>query len=265
MRSTKAWGNGAGGEPMTVWDSAVWPARTVGRAARWNALTLSAGLVAGFSLIFLLAPSIDLAVSAAFHDPASGFALSQSPVLRLLRKSSSFVTAVLVAACLARIALAAVSARRLTFTGAGRAWFLLGGLGLASGLLVNMVLKGFWGRPRPVQTDLFGGEAPYAMVWRITDGCQTNCSFVSGEASSAAWMVCAVALLVPAAHRVWAVPATAAYALALSLNRIAFGGHYLSDVLLSWALTALVLALLHRATVMASVTATTGLAGQSAL
>lgn len=248
---------------MTVWDAAAWPARAVWRPARWTALRLSAGLVAGLSLIFLIAPGMDLAVSAAFHDPNSGFALSQSPVLRLLRKSSSFVTGLLVAVCLARIALAIVAARRLTFTGAGRAWFLLGGLGLASGLVVNMVLKGFWGRPRPVQTDLFGGEAPYAVVWRITDGCQANCSFVSGEASSAAWMVCAVALLVPAAHRVWAVPATAAYALALSLNRVAFGGHYLSDVVLSWALTALVLAGLHRAVVMASVPATTRLAGQA--
>jgi membrane-associated phospholipid phosphatase len=36
------------------------------------------------------------------------------------------------------------------------------------------------------------------------------------------------------------------YAAGLSANRIAFGGHFLSDVLLSWAVTALVLALLYR-------------------
>jgi membrane-associated phospholipid phosphatase len=36
------------------------------------------------------------------------------------------------------------------------------------------------------------------------------------------------------------------YAVLIGLNRIAFGGHFLSDVLLSFGLTFLVMALLHR-------------------
>jgi len=54
-------------------------------------------------------------------------------------------------------------------------------------------------------------------------------------------------VLAPRAWRPAAVSLALAYAAGLSLNRIAFGGHFLSDVLLSWALTALALALVHRA------------------
>ena len=39
------------------------------------------------------------------------------------------------------------------------------------------------------------------------------------------------------------------YALLLSLNRIAFGGHFLSDVIISFGLTLLVIAIVHRAVI----------------
>ena len=37
-------------------------------------------------------------------------------------------------------------------------------------------------------------------------------------------------------------------AVALSMNRLAFGGHFLSDILLSWELTAMVMLAPHRMT-----------------
>ena len=63
--------------------------------------------------------------------------------------------------------------------------------------------------------------------------------------SPAIWLV-AVALLLPNPYRVPATVLTAIYAVLLSLNRIAFGGHFLSDVVLSFALTLLLVAVLHR-------------------
>ena len=91
----------------------------------------------------------------------------------------------------------------------------------------------------------FGGGSPYVPIWEITDFCSRNCSFVAGEASSAAWLVGLVVLL-PLRWR-WPGAAVAAiYAALIGLNRIAFGGHFLSDVLLSFSLTFLVMALLYR-------------------
>jgi membrane-associated phospholipid phosphatase len=79
--------------------------------------------------------------------------------------------------------------------------------------------------------------------------CDTNCSFVSGEASSAMWLV-AVALVLPGRIRRPAVVVAVAYAALLSLNRIAFGGHFLSDVLISFALTLLVIAVVYRLVIL---------------
>src|SRR5262249_25897772 len=66
-----------------------------------------------------------------------------------------------------------------------------------------------------------------------------------GEPSTAAWLV-GFALLLPVRWRIPGVVATALYALLIGLNRIAFGGHFLSDVLLSYGLTFLVMVLLYR-------------------
>jgi len=206
-------------------------------------LALAATLL--LSLLFLIAPGVDLAVSDLFFREGEGFPLSQDPVLRALRRSSTWVMGVALLGALAVIGREAAGGRLFASRPARKAGWLLLGLALGPGLLVNGVLKALWGRPRPVQVEAFGGDAPYVPVWQISDWCAANCSFVSGEAASASWTVAAVVLLPPVIRRRVLGPAVA-YGVALSLNRVAFGGHFLSDVLLSWALTALVLGLLWR-------------------
>ncbi|WP_396594622.1 phosphatase PAP2 family protein [Brevundimonas sp. R86498] len=210
-------------------------------------LTVALGVTVALSLYFLVVPGVDLAISALFFS-ADGFALAQNPVLRALRKSSSWVLGLMLLGLIGEVAVGLWRGRGRLRGHARRAAVLLAGLALGSGVVVNGLLKGLWGRARPIQIDTFGGDAAFTPAWTISDNCASNCSFVSGEASSAAWMVAVVVLMVPAEHRRWALPAVLAYAGALSLNRLAFGGHFLSDILLSWALTALVLTVLYRLT-----------------
>ena len=103
-------------------------------------------------------------------------------------------------------------------------------------LIVNGFLKEFSGRPRPVDTDLFGGQWPFVEAGRFTDHCTSNCSFVSGEASTGFWLLCLVPLF-PAQFRLLAGAVALSLAVATSGLRIAFGGHYLSDVVLGAAIT----------------------------
>lgn len=213
------------------------------RERRFDALLMALGTTMGLSLYFWLLPGVDLALAEAFHSPDTGFALSQSPVLRALRKSS---TLALVAVLLTAVILLVRAGLREGWRGlmaARRSWCVLAGLVLGPVLLVNGLLKGQWGRPRPVHLEAFGGDAPYVEVWRISDWCTSNCSFVSGESASAAWVVAAVILL-PQPWRGRLLLPVLTYAAALSVNRIAFGGHFLSDTVLSWALVASVMALL---------------------
>jgi len=193
---------------------------------------------------FWLFPEADIVVSLWFFDPEDGFYLSKHPFLRLLRESSTWVLA-------GAVAVISIHALYDIVTGA-LAWprmrkpiWLLSGLALGPGLVVNGVLKAHWGRPRPIHIDVFGGDAVHQMVWVISDWCDRNCSFVSGEASSSAWLV-AAALATPRPIRLAATATTLVYAGSLSLNRVAFGGHFISDVVLAWLICGLIFAILYR-------------------
>lgn len=208
-------------------------------------VTVALAATVMLSLYFVALPGVDLAISGLFHSPA-GFALSQDPLLRALRKSSSWVMGLMLVGLVVALVAAVIRNPRKLSVGGRRALVLIAGLALGSGLVVNGVLKSLWGRARPIQIEAFGGDADFTRAWQVSDQCLSNCSFVSGEGSSAAWMVAVVAVMTPPGLRSLILPLVGAYAMALSINRIAFGGHFLSDILLSWALMALVVAALAR-------------------
>lgn len=124
----------------------------------------------------------------------------------------------------------------------------LGSLVLCSVLIVNVWLKSFSGRPRPVRTDLFGGDMPFVPAGEFTDHCISNCSFVSGESSGAFWLICLAALL-PRRWRPAALAVTGAVAVWVAGLRVAFGAHYLSDVAIAGLLSLATFSLLAMAAV----------------
>ncbi len=196
------------------------------------------------SALFLLVPAFDVWFSSRFYDSEIGFPAALVPAFVWLRwLSNALVWAIgagLIVSVLAKLAMP--EWRSIIPV---RATVLLGTtLALGPGLIVNGILKSMWGRPRPVEVTDFGGDFPFVPVWRISGYCDHNCSFVSGEASTAIWLV-ALVLVVPASWRRPVATTTLSLAVLFSLNRIAFGGHFLSDVLLSWSLTLLLIAAVH--------------------
>jgi lipid A 4'-phosphatase len=218
------------------------------RFLRANPIAACLLLVAAASVVFLIFPGVDLWFSDLFYRAKGGFWLRRNDALGFFRATNDVLIAAVVAVLIASVAVKLARPDRPSPVPPNTVVFLLSTLILGPLLLVNVILKNSWGRPRPVQVDAFGGEAPYVEVWRITDWCDTNCSFVSGEASSAIWLV-AVALVLPRSVRGPVTAAAIVYALLLSLNRIAFGGHFLSDVVISFSLTLLLIAVVHRAVI----------------
>lgn len=106
-------------------------------------------------------------------------------------------------------------------------------LALGCGLIVNLFLKTFSGRPRPRETTLFGGDLDFVHAGSFAGQCLKNCSFVSGEASSAGWLLCLI-LLVPPRWRLRAGVPLALVSLAVPVLRVITGAHYLSDAVLGW-------------------------------
>jgi membrane-associated PAP2 superfamily phosphatase len=226
-------------------------ARTSGGPPGWpNAKSPalpSEPIVQGIALIvlvtlpFLAFPGLDPWFSNLFYDPGTGFPAAHRAAFIWLRALGNdllwLAVLALIAVLVARIAFPA----RRSIVPPRDVLFILSTLVIGPGLIVNLVLKNHWGRPRPWQVAGFGGDHPFVGVWHITRECTSNCSFVSGEASSAIWLITLV-VLAPRRWRPLALAVAVVLAVLLSLNRIAMGGHFLSDTLLSWAITLTVIA-----------------------
>lgn len=100
-------------------------------------------------------------------------------------------------------------------------------------LLVNLILKTISGRPRPYETDLFGGSHSFTAAGTLDGTCISNCSFISGEAAGAGWLACLIVLLPPKLRLILGPPILL-LCLVSPYLRVAFGGHYVSDVTLGF-------------------------------
>lgn len=109
-------------------------------------------------------------------------------------------------------------------------------------LLVNAILKDHWDRPRPVQTDIFGGPFAFMPAGSSLGECVRNCSFISGEAAGAGWLLCLLPLLPPSLRSKLAPPLLVICWLT-PLMRVSFGGHYASDAILGFFSSPLIFSL----------------------
>lgn len=119
---------------------------------------------------------------------------------------------------------------------------------LGCGLLVNLVLKDGWGRPRPRQVEQFGGAMSYLPPWRMGEP-GTGKSFPSGHVAVPAACTCLWLLWRRRRPRLagWCLGLSLALAAWIGAARMLALGHWLSDVLWSVVLMVVVAALLHRA------------------
>ena len=121
--------------------------------------------------------------------------------------------------------------------------YLLLVLALGPGLIVNGLLKEHWGRARPVNCVEFGGSQTFTPAFVFSD--QGGKSFSSGHAAgSAYWVVVALVLARGLRRRYW-LGLAVGYSLLVAWARLAAGGHFFSDILISWLILALLARGLH--------------------
>jgi lipid A 4'-phosphatase len=197
------------------------------------------------AVIFTLYPELDLAISAAFFDPARGiFPVQNNRFLSGFR----FVTSWAIAIGIAIPAIALIGKMLFPSRPAllpGRAMLLiLMSIALGPGLIVNAGLKENWNRPRPGLVQEFGGAMTFKPWWDASGECRRNCSFVSGE-SAAAFAMLAPAALVSAPWQMTAIGAATLFGAVMGFLRVAFGGHFFTDVLFAGALSAMLVWTLH--------------------
>ncbi len=192
--------------------------------------------------IFHAWPMIDIRISEMFFsgplclDPSSlnacgSFPLGEDRLITTLRWILYTLPYAAAAMVLIALVVAAFSPRLRHQMPVHRLWLSLAGLGISTGLIANLFLKEYSSRPRPIQTDLFGGKLPFMAAGSFHGACERNCSFVSGEASGAGWLIC-LPFLLPPRYRLWVAPPVILASVATAALRVAVGAHYASDATL---------------------------------
>jgi lipid A 4'-phosphatase len=205
-------------------------------------IALSLALVVG--VVFGIYPELDLKLAALFFDPQTrSFPLKASAWAAFARDAAMWITWAMVIPALGALALKMWRPDRPLLISGRAILFLLTTLVLSSVVLSNVVFKSYWGRPRPVVVTQFNtGEfnrLDFVPWWDPRGGCARNCSFFSGEGSAAFWAV-APAALAPPAFRPLAYVAAMAFGTATGVMRMAFGGHFFTDIAAAGIVTFLV-------------------------
>lgn len=215
-----------------------------GAAFRLRMLAVTAALGFAAAFLFLGFPGLDPAISGFFYGADGRFVLSGPGPAEGIRQL--FIWALRALAVGALIGAWISAARRSRFLTFGLAeWvFIIILLIVGPGMVANSILKEEWGRPRPREIVEFGGEKPFTPPLLRTDLCESNCSFIGGEASSAFAVGLGLALVAPT-HRLIFVVGGIAAGLLVGLIRIGQGGHFTSDIIFAGVFMGLSAVLCH--------------------
>jgi len=180
--------------------------------------------------VFVFWPEMDLALSGVFAHGTAGFYWQGNAFLTLLsrlvyygsRGMALFFVAALIVSLWQRKEAAGLSAR---------AWlFLLLALLIGPGLIVNFVFKDHWGRARPKQIVAFGGDKPFTPAFVVSNACQHNCSFVSGDAAFGFFLP-SFAYVVARRRRRAVFWSAMGLGSVIASARLFLGAHFMSDIL----------------------------------
>jgi lipid A 4'-phosphatase len=179
--------------------------------------------------VFAVYPQLDIELSAKFYNPATHqFWLQYSDATGYARDAASAIITLLVAPAFIAIAGKLIAPRRRMLIAGRAAIFLIVTLALGPGILANQVLKEHWARMRPEDITQLGGPLAFTPWWDPRGPCPGNCSFIAGEPSGAFWTL-APAALAPLQWRALAYAGALSFGLAMSVLRIAGGGHFFTD------------------------------------
>ncbi len=191
------------------------------------------GIVAVAGIVLFVTPGLDLAAARWFYHPhrADVWPVAKSPVWSMFYRSAPWLTAGLglTGGAMLVIGLIRHGGRRLRMHGL----FVLLSVAIGPGIVINGILKDHWGRPRPRQIVAFGGDLRYTAP--LQPSAEHGKSFPCGH--------CSVGYLYAIGWWLWrrSRPRRAAASLAfgvtlgsvLGVERMAAGGHFLSDALWS--------------------------------
>jgi lipid A 4'-phosphatase len=204
-------------------------------------LIVALALAVVIGLLFGIFPELDLKLASLFYDGAShSFPTKLNALAEIARDGAMVIAWALALPAIVALIVKLVRPDRPLLMSGRAIIFLLLTLTLSAGVLTNLTFKSYWGRPRPVTVTQFNGNQAFVPWWDPRGACARNCSFFSGEGATAFWTY-APAALTPPAWRPAAYAAATVFGVTTSLLRMAFGGHFFTDVAIAGLVTFLVI------------------------
>jgi len=192
-------------------------------------VALGVALVAG--LLFAIFPQLDVTLAHLFYNTGSRtFALSPLGPAQYLRRATMCVAWAFAAPAMVALIAKLIRPDKPLFVPGRAVIFLLSTILLTAIVLPDVIVKHHWGRPRPIATIEFNGSQAFKPWWDPRGTDWHNTSFFSGEAATAFWTY-APAALAPSPIRPLAFVGATIFGLTTGILRMAFGGHYASDVI----------------------------------
>ena len=210
---------------------------------RWALILVGVSVAA--VAVFLVFPRLDIAVGGLMLRADGHFLLYYERNSYLFHLALQYVAPAIVIFVFAA-AIAWLRRRPIWGVTAWQALYVALVVAVGPGLLVNVLLKDNFHRPRPSSVEEFGGSMAYAPPFDISGACEHNCSFVAGDPATG-FALLALALLLPAPWRARAAVAAIVLGAALGLMRMLQGGHFLSDVIFSGIVVSATALALHAA------------------
>lgn len=202
-------------------------------------IALALWLVIG--VVFGLYPELDLKLAALFFDQETKtFPLKLNGWAGIARDAAMWVSWAFVLPALVALVVKMIRPDRPLMVSGRAIVFLLVTIILSAGILTNLTFKTYWGRPRPVVVTEFAGDQQFVAWWDPRGDCERNCSFFSGEGATAFWTL-APAALAPPAWRPLAYAGAVVFGATTSGLRMAFGGHFFTDVATAGLVTFIVI------------------------
>lgn len=191
------------------------------------------------SVLLVTFSDVDIRISRLFFD--NGFHLADQGWARLLHEAVGCLIVVSTGSVIGIYLFNRFSNRTLGGVDGRKVLYLLLVLILGAGLIVNVVLKDNFGRPRPRDIEEFGGSKRFAPAFVIGSACKRNCSFSSGDGAGAFYYL---AFFIASRRRAVAVAAVG-FGVSVSFARIASGAHFFSDTVVSFFVMLIVADVLH--------------------
>lgn len=208
-------------------------------------LFIALGLCLVVGILFGLYPELDLKLAAIFFDAAEKtFPWKVDAIAAFARDAAMWIAWGFVLPSLFALVFKFIRPDKPLLVKGRTVIFLVATMLLSAGVLTNLGFKSYWGRPRPVVVTQFNGPEPFVPWWDPRGTCGKNCSFFSGEGATAFWTY-APASLAPAPWRPLAYLGATVFGTVTSTLRMAFGGHFFTDVAIAGLVTFLVIWLFY--------------------